>query len=943
MKTIILPLICLCIFVKSVYAQPTSFDSRGVGGGGALFANSFNPFDPNELYVACDMSQVFHTTDLGASWSFPDFRQLQSYKIAKVSYTNNGNTLYAIDGSNTPDGSERSRPMRSTDKGLTWMPITDPTGGSAYMIFASPTNSQIIVLSDYSALYSSTDGGATFNQKYKTSNNSEGLHVAGVHFDGTADIYVGTNEGIYYSPDGGVTFSKMNIGGIPSGEYILSFSGARVGTPAHLICVTSGSVWAGIDPVGNYSDYKGVYTLVAGGSWQKVSSTLPSGIYPYFCGMATTNTKIAYVAGASDANTPIIYKTTNSGATWVSVFKTTNNQNIKTGWSGDGGDRGWTYGEYPMGFDVAPSDPNYVSFSDFGFVHISTDGGATWKQKYVKTSDENPSGAKTPQKQSYTGVGIENTTCWQVAWIDKDNMYGCFSDIKGVRSTDAGKSWGFNYTGHDDNSMYHLTKNVSNSTLYSATSTVHDMYQSTYLTDARIDNGKGKVLFSNDNGTSWQTLHDFAHPVIWLATDPQNPNRLYASVIHSTQGGIYVSNNIQSGASSTWTKLTNPPRTEGHPFNIRVLNDGSLLCSYSGRRTTNFTASSGVFLSTDGGTTWQDRSDANMQYWTKDVVIDPHDATQNTWYAGVFSGWGGAANNKGGLYKTTNRGTSWTRVHNEMRVTSATFSPSNPDIMYFTSETNGLYYSGNRRSATPIFTQVSSYPFRQPERVFYNPYDSTEVWVSSFGNGMKVGRLGISIPTLPEQVTLVFPLNYSMPIVKVDELPPYVIHLEWNAVNGATKYIVEVASDSLMTMMIIRDSTSETNKFFEAHRDSTYWWRVRAANENGVGQWSEHWTFSKVTYLDVPSEQTKYDMEVLVTPNPASRTVTFIINNSSNFTTATLTITDLIGRPVYSLPLELSRNKNTFYWNADSHPNGSYLYKVTGSNASATGQVIVKR
>ena len=149
MKTLVLSILVFILFAGSAIAQPTSLESRGVGGGGALFANSFNPFNPNELYVAWDMSEVFHTTDLCASWTFPDFRQLKSYKIAKVSYTNNGNTLYSIDGSNTPDGSERSRPMRSTNKGITWTPITDPTGGSSYMIFACPTNSQIILLSDY--------------------------------------------------------------------------------------------------------------------------------------------------------------------------------------------------------------------------------------------------------------------------------------------------------------------------------------------------------------------------------------------------------------------------------------------------------------------------------------------------------------------------------------------------------------------------------------------------------------------------------------------------------------------------------------------------------------------------------------------------------------------------------------------------------------------------
>ncbi|MBK6507387.1 MAG: hypothetical protein IPG02_17475 [Ignavibacteria bacterium] len=112
------------------------------------------------------------------------------------------------------------------------------------------------------------------------------------------------------------------------------------------------------------------------------------------------------------------------------------------------------------------------------------------------------------------------------------------------------------------------------------------------------------------------------HPVIWLALDPNNQNRMYASVIHSTLGGIFVSSNIQNGSSSTWTKLINPPRTEGHPFNIKVLNDGTLLASYSGRRNSSgvFTASSGIFISTNGGTSWTDRSHTGMHYWTKTLL-----------------------------------------------------------------------------------------------------------------------------------------------------------------------------------------------------------------------------------------------------------------------------------------------------------------------------------
>ena len=183
------------------------------------------------------------------------------------------------------------------------------------------------------------------------------------------------------------------------------------------------------------------------------------------------------------------------------------------------------------------------------------------------------------------------------------------------------------------------------------------------------------------------------------------------------------------------------PRTQGHPFNIRVLDDGTVLASFSGRRDSSgaFTASSGVFASTDAGLTWQDRSDAGMHYWTMDLVVDPHDSLQNTWYGCVFSGWGGPPNGLGGLYRTTDRGSTWTRINDLDRVGSCTVSPRDSNEVYLTTEVNGLWHCGNLRSPSPTFDLVSSYPFRHPERVFYAPYDTSALWVASFGAGLRVG------------------------------------------------------------------------------------------------------------------------------------------------------------------------------------------------------------
>jgi hypothetical protein len=164
--------------------------------------------------------------------------------------------------------------------------------------------------------------------------------------------------------------------------------------------------------------------------------------------------------------------------------------------------------------------------------------------------------------------------------------------------------------------------------------------------------------------------------------------------------------------------------------------------SYSARKPTSstpFTDSSGVYYYNYATTTWYDRSHTNMRFWTMDVVVDPNDASQSTWYGCVFTGWGtsGIAGT-GGLYKTTDKGLSWFRINDDFRVNSCTINPSDPDELYMTTEIAGLWFSSDATSTSPAFTQVTSYPFRHPMRVFYNPYKTSELWVTSFGNGIKV-------------------------------------------------------------------------------------------------------------------------------------------------------------------------------------------------------------
>jgi len=538
----------------------------------------------------------------------------------------------------------------------------------------------------------------------------------------------------------------MSVTGIPANEYILSFAGAKQGGTLRFLCLTAANVWAGYQYGSNYwNAMKGVYEMVnANGSWASKLGGISLGTdFPVFAGMSADDITTAYLSGGSSAGAPIVMKLVNGGD-WTHVFLTTNNQNIYTGWAGYGGDHGWSFPEAPFGFTVALNDANTVMFSDYSCAHITTDGGTTWHQQYLSHNDENPMGSPTPTGKKYHGVGLENTSCWQIVWADSLHLFACYADINGIMSDDRGESWKFipNLT---QNSVYRIVKHT-NGKIYAATSNIHDMFQSTRIYDAQIDAGTGNVYISADNGNSFAVLHSFGHPVVWIALDPSNPEKMYASVLHhnnQTTGGIWMTSNLSAGAASSWSKMPAPPRSNGHPFTINVLSNGDLVCSFSARKPTSntpFTDSSGVYYYNNTSSTWYDRSDPNMRFWTQDVITDPNDAGGNTWYAGVFEGWGTSGiQGTGGLFRTTNQGQSWTRINDNFRVNSCTIKPGNANELYFTTETDGLWYSSNATAGSPQFIQAGNYPFRHPMRVFFNPNNLSETWVTSFGSGIMLG------------------------------------------------------------------------------------------------------------------------------------------------------------------------------------------------------------
>ncbi len=98
-------------------------------------------------------------------------------------------------------------------------------------------------------------------------------------------------------------------------------------------------------------------------------------------------------------------------------------------------------------------------------------------------------------------------------WSDAAHLEAGYTDIVGVRSTDGGASWSFPTYNPRQNTIYNIAQNISNGTLYAASSSIHDIYQSTHLTDASIRPRlaeRDRFFFPPTTAhPTWNTMHNF--------------------------------------------------------------------------------------------------------------------------------------------------------------------------------------------------------------------------------------------------------------------------------------------------------------------------------------------------------------------------------------------------------------------------------------------------
>jgi photosystem II stability/assembly factor-like uncharacterized protein len=191
---------------------------------------------------------------------------------------------------------------------------------------------------------------------------------------------------------------------------------------------------------------------------------------------------------------------------------------------------------------------------------------------------------------------------------------------------------------------------------------------------------------------------------------------------------------------------------------------------------------------------------------------------------------------------------------------------------------------------------------------------------------------------LPEQVNLLKPDPNT--VVNVDS-----VTFRWQkAEAGVDRYWLEVDADSQFTTPIIDSTLVDTTTTLHQLQNQTYWWRVRANNAAGWGEFSDPWSFS-ILVTDVQDQErvpTEFNLKQNF-PNPFNP-VTTIRYELPKRSHVTVEVFNFLGERVAILVDE--EKEIGFYQiilDGGDLASGAYIYRLRVGDFVQTRKMILVR
>ncbi len=171
-------------------------------------------------------------------------------------------------------------------------------------------------------------------------------------------------------------------------------------------------------------------------------------------------------------------------------------------------------------------------------------------------------------------------------------------------------------------------------------------------------------------------------------------------------------------------------------------------------------------LDTKADIGWMQRGPANVGGRTRALIVDPDDVTHNTWFAGAATG---------GVWKTTDAGATWTNLsanYTTLAVSDMVMAPSNTNIIYvgtgesftggFSVKGDGIWKTTDKGSSwTQLASTASNNDFGYVNRLIVNPTDENIVLAATETGIFKSADGGINWTQVYSSSTGVEDLTYD--------------------------------------------------------------------------------------------------------------------------------------------------------------------------------------
>lgn len=617
-----------------------------------VFSLTIDPNNPNIIWVGLQgLSGIYRSIDGGLSWEKRTTGIVENQGITFRGFSvepGNSDTVYAAAEISPQRWAGRQQKGRQFDM----------TKGVVYKSIDSGEHWTAIWRGDNLARYIWIDP-----------RNYDVLYVSTGIFDReAANTNVDTNEpggvGVIKSTDGGQTWDTLDAEEGLTGLYVGSLF-MNPENPDILLAGAGHDYWsAAYDQGGLEISPDGVFLTEDGGAtWTKTLGNIQIYSVEYCLG----NQETAYAAGPF-----AVYRSEDSGHTWKRM-------------SGSGVTYGEYWGPpgivagFPIDIQCDPRDPDRLFVNNYGGGNfLSEDGGKTWVDSSRGYSGamvfgglaldvDNPStiyaGARSGLFRSadgglnwsglaYSPANASEITTVGISPVESNTVISSPWDIqKLVLSDTGGRNWklltGLNTEYQTGQLPVDLKYSLSNpEIIYVAIASPKCIYMKF---DQCNDFGKG-IYVTRDGGTSWTDINDDqtrSLNAVSMAVNPVDPNVVFVAAL---KGGVYKTIN----GGETWQKLSlnceawsvaiNPMDYEnifvGCNGGIRVSSDEGLSWVFpgSGMPPESLISAiaidpsnpaiiwssdyfSGVYLSVNGGKTWQQFNDGLTNRTVLDLAI----------------------------------------------------------------------------------------------------------------------------------------------------------------------------------------------------------------------------------------------------------------------------------------------------------------------------------